>query len=277
MTYTLGTLRRLGLDKEFTSLLWRYVPKTANDQEAKAHVRGAIEIAEKVGIVGAEMMRQLAKMRLARVVDPGLYAEIIKLHKRAAEMIRERSRTEEEKADVDLGDQAEDAEEAGESSEAPEAEAAEGPKAQGVEEGDGNGEEGDEEEGDEEDEAEEESEVEEPMKGVEERKFEDIKYLTAPHPLKPKAIEQYADDFLFPVPPERLWRYKTALYKSFAVLAKTSRTKDKHFRACSRKGVSKAQFDTAWRTWERDGKRVGWQLVEGKPGEFQLQPMRPIG
>jgi len=268
MTYTLGTLRKLGLEPEFAALVRRYIPKTVNDQEAARYVEAVLKVAEKDGLVGTAMMRQMAHMRINRAVDPGLYADIIKLHKRAAEMMRKKE------GDVDLGSPPEDAEETGESPEAEKAKKTESPEVSSEEVGEENGGAGPEEEGGEESEAEEEPEV---VPGVEERDFEGVKYLSAPHPMKPKSIKKYGEDFLFPVPPERLWRYKTALYKTFIILVQEPRTQDKHFKRCSRKGVTRAQFDTSWKTWQKEGKKIGWMLIEVEPEKFQLQPSKPIG
>lgn len=269
MTYTLGTLRRLGLENEFRELVKRYIPKTTNDQEAARYIEAVIAVAEKEGLVGTAMMRQMAHMRINQAVEPGLYGEIIKLHKRAAEGMRKKADQEEEHGSV--GDTTEDVEEAVEAPESEEAEEAE--EAEDEDERDGEEEDSG---GPEEEERGEAAEEEGDEGEVGKYEFEGISYRAAPHPLKPKALAKYGDDFLFPVPPERLWTYKTALYKSFLALAAEPRTLKKHFRSCSRRGVTKAQFDKAMKFWEKEGKKIGWMLVEINSDEVQLQPMKPI-
>jgi len=269
MTITLKELKKAGLEPDFIRMVRRYIPKTVDDSEARRYVKAVLQVAADRGLVGADMMRQMAHMKVNRALLPGLYSEIINYKKRAQAIL-----SGEKVKDDDLPDTpkaAKAAKKAKAKKEADDAGDASGAASEEAEE--------EEEVADDEVEASEEegAEAEAGEEAGDVYDFEGFEYRSAPHPRPSKALLKFGDDGLWPVPPERLWRYKTARYKTFAILTGDPRTRDQHRKKCSRKGVTKPQFDAAWKAWEKEGKKTGWMLVEVEKGKHQLQPQEPIG
>ena len=264
---TMRDLKKSGLHVEFRKAVKGFIPRQVEDSEARRYVQAIMAIAESSGLVGPPMMRQVAQMKVNRAVDPGLYQKIIEFKRRADDILSKKKSAGATDAKAQAAPSDEESDEAettvsgdvGESGGEPE-------DAEGSDDADN---------ADETEEAEASASVatKEVAGRLKKMTYEGVTFFTGEHPEKPAALKKYG--YLWPVPPGKLWRYKTAKFKTFVILAGAARTEGAHYKIAKRDGMTMPQWVKYWKQWVEGGPEIGWLLEETEKGVFLLRPMTP--